>query len=165
MALSVPLVSDLLAFKQEQYDESMQVPMQTHLQIATDILSLATGITTDPPSGTPIGRMFQFAILDLAWYIGTSMEERDAMFSPFSSERIGSYSYQRSTTAARTGEPVGVPFFDMVVKMVADDEQYGSADTSTILLTTSQVMPTTWDAHVNAQQYDPDPPDETAVEG
>ena len=97
MALSVPLVSDLLAFKQEQYDESLQVPMQTHLQIATDILSLATGVTTDPPSDTPLGRMFQFAILDLAWYIGTSLEERDALYSPFSSERIGSYCVDEAT--------------------------------------------------------------------
>lgn len=156
MALSVPLVSDLLAFKQEQYDEAMQVPIQMHLQIATDMLSLATGVTEDLPADTPLGRLFRIAILDLAWYIGTSMEERDAMFSPFSSERIGSYSYSKAMAAARSGQALGVPFFDMVVQMLADDEQYATADTSTILLTTSKVVSDTWDDHINPQLLVPD---------
>jgi hypothetical protein len=149
MALSVPLVSDLLAFKQEQYDESLQVPMQTHLQIATDIMSLATGVTEDLPADTPLGRLFRIAILDLAWYIGTSLEERDAMFSPFSSERIGSYSYSKAMSAARTGASLGVPFFDMVVALIADSSVGDEA--GSILLTTAQVMPTVWSEHLSPQ--------------
>ena len=148
MALSVPSPADLAALKGEQLDPDQYATIQTYLQIATDIVSLSTRVTENPPADSAIGRLFKWAILDVAWYIGTSLEERDAMFSPFSTERIGSYSYSKAMSAAKSGESLlGAPFFNVLRQFLEDDDEYGNW--GGISLTTMSVMAETLPEYVN----------------
>lgn len=87
------------------------------LEMAAVIIELNLGVTSYDRT-TPLGKLTFWAIMDLAWYLGTSMEDRDAMFSPFSSERIGSYSYSKAQRSASNGTALGVPFFDMLLDVL-----------------------------------------------
>jgi hypothetical protein len=46
-------------------------------------------------------------------------EDRDAMYSPFSSERIGSYSYSKAMQAVQSRQATMVPEFDAAVAYFA----------------------------------------------
>lgn len=122
MALTPPSIQDFGAFKDETFDPSEYASVTMHLQAATDLMEIATGIHQTPPMNTIEYRLIRNGIMDLAWYIGTSMEDRDAMFSPFSSERIGSYSYNKSAKAVSMQGDTGVPFFDMAVAYLAGSD-------------------------------------------
>ena len=74
----------------------------------------------------------------MAWQIGTSLEDRDAMFSPFSSERIGSYSYSKMAQAVSKGVKTGVPFFDIAVDYLS---QFSTESGGVILSDSECVMP------------------------
>src|SRR5689334_17450132 len=111
MALTVPTVERFETYKGETFDPAEYPTVEEHLQAATDLMELATGIHTDFSPGTLEYRTMERGILDAAWYIGTSMEDRDALFSPFSSERIGSYSYNKMASAAALKVDSGIPFF------------------------------------------------------
>lgn len=115
MALTVPPITELETFKNEEVPSSDEQSVTAHLQAATDLMELATGIHTDFEPGTLEARVMRRGILDLTWYIGTSMEDRDSLFSPFSSERIGSYSYSKAASAISMRGKTGVPFFDLAV--------------------------------------------------
>lgn len=143
MPLTPPTVQDLEDFSGETFDSSQITTVQMHLQAATDLMELATGIHSDFESNSLEYRVLQRGILDMTWYVGTSMEERDAMFSAFSSERIGSYSYNKASKAAATGLLTGVPFFDLAVAFLSglaepDDPWYGRGG---IAISAEGVMP------------------------
>ena len=135
MALTPPSPQDFGAFKGETFDISELASVTMHLQAATDLMEIATGIHSDFPNNTLEYRLMRNGIFDLAWYIGTTMEDRDAMYSPFSSERIGSYSYNKASKAVSMQGDTGVPFFDMAVAYlagsVASDSLGGVSSTST----------------------------------
>lgn len=124
-----PSVEDFAAYKSETVESlgasSEEVSM--HLRIAAALLILATGMRAVPDPLSPIGVIVRSAVLDMAWFIGTSMDDRDAMFSPFSSERIGSYSYSKASKAALSGSDTGVPFFDLALKYFGRDDEDGAA--------------------------------------
>lgn len=143
MALTVPTVQQLADFKGEEIAPEEVDGALMHLQAAADLMELATGIHQDFPSDTLQYRVMQRGILDMAWYIGTSMEDRDASFSPFSSERIGSYSYSKAQKAVSMKGETGVPFFDLAVSFLIGDErsEYGDG----FFVSSEAVMPPeTW---------------------
>lgn len=120
--LMVPTPGDFVLWKGLSSEDELDAPeanVKLFLQLATDLLVLATGITEAPDPNTPVGRIVRSGICDMAWYIGTSLESRDEQFSPFSSERIGSYSYSKMATSVGTKTETGVPFFDLAVKYLA----------------------------------------------
>ena len=119
MALTPPAIEAFEAYKGETFDPDEYDAVEAHLQAATDLMEIATRIHTDFPVDTLEWRVMQRGILDAAWFIGTSMEDRDAMFSPFSTERIGSYSYSKMSNAAALRVDTGIPFFDYAVKYLA----------------------------------------------
>lgn len=126
MALTPPTIDRFEVYKNETFDPSEYESIEEHLQAATDLMELATGIHTDFELGTLEYRTMERGILDAAWYIGTSLEDRDAMFSPFSSERIGSYSYNKMAGAAAMKVDSGIPFFDLAVKYFSGLDVGGS---------------------------------------
>jgi hypothetical protein len=139
MALTPPAPSEFATFKGETFDSSELQAVSMHLQAATDLMEIATGIHQDFPVNTLEWRLLRNGIFDLAWYIGTSMEDRDAQFSPFSSERIGSYSYNKASKAVALQGDTGVPFFDLAVAYLA-----GSAASDAlggVSVTSYDVMP------------------------
>lgn len=88
---------------------------EASLEQAADLFVIATGVDADP--ATPFERrLVQRAILSLAHYLIVTDEDREAAYSPFSSERIGSYSYSKSAQAVMEGNKLGVMWFDQAVQ-------------------------------------------------
>jgi len=137
MALTVPDIERFETYKGETFDPTEYPAVEEHLQAATDLMELATGIHTDFPLNTLEYRTMERGILDAAWYIGTSLEDRDAMFSPFSTERIGSYSYSKMAGAAASKVDTGIPFFDLAIKYFTGLD----VGTSVMAVTSERVMP------------------------
>lgn len=108
MALSLPTSEDLDAYK-------AGVDNATALQIASDLFTMATGIDTAPTDPFQ-ERLIHNAILDMAWFLQEDHENKEAQFSPFSSERIGSYSYTKAAKAIQTQTSTGVSAFDLAVE-------------------------------------------------
>ncbi len=123
MPLTVPSTDLLAAFQHEEAVEDADWAAEA-LQMATDLLSLATGLEEDPADPTA-RRIARWGILDMAWYLLASHEDKEAVFSPFSSERIGSYSYQKASNAARAGELTGVSWFDRAAELLGLDTSGG----------------------------------------
>lgn len=97
------------------------------LQIATDLFQIATDVDATPTDDLEL-RMYTLGVLAMAHALYVRFGDRDAIYSPFSSERLGSYSY--SIREARSqGNPIttGVGFFDFVVNwflsLNEDDEK------------------------------------------
>jgi len=86
---------------------------------AADLMLLATGMDDGAPvavSDTPLGRMVFNGILDMAFYLGSSFDDRSAQqYSPFASERIGEYSYSKFITSITNKQGTGVTLFDNAV--------------------------------------------------
>jgi hypothetical protein len=122
MSLSLPTPDDLNSHK-EGVDEA------TALQRAADLFVIATGVTENPTDPIEV-RLIKTAILDMAWFLQEDHENREAQFSPFSSERIGSYSYTKMQAAVRAGDVTGVSGFDQAVDYF-NDKNSGSTIWST----------------------------------
>lgn len=131
LAELTPTPEELADFKMLDSVDDLGAPEQAvaaHLRMATAMFILASGIETAPDWNSPIGTLIKSGILDMTWYIGTSMESRDESFSPFSSERIGSYSYSIASKKAISGEDTGVPFFDMALQWFKGQISESEAD-------------------------------------
>jgi hypothetical protein len=112
MALTVPPIDDLATFQNVEEVEDPRGEMA--LQQATDLMAIATGLSEDPTD--PIGlRMMSWGILDMSWKILVGFDNREESYTPYSSERIGSYSYSKMLQQAQQGEATGVEFFDSAV--------------------------------------------------
>lgn len=105
--LELPLPAELDALE-EGLDET------TAIQMAADLFTMATGVT-DQPTDPMQQRIIKYAILEMAWALTVRHEDMEAIFSPFSGERIGSYSYTKAINAVATGSKTGVPMFDRAV--------------------------------------------------
>lgn len=107
MPLTLPTPYDLQNHKEGVSDADA-------LQRAADLLFLGAGISTDPTD--PLEkRLVRDAIMDMAWYLQTAHEDLEESFSPFQSERIGSYSYTKAQRAVQSGQATGVPAFDTAI--------------------------------------------------
>ena len=85
--------ADFKGFDDVDYFEVSPDQLNLFLRMSADLLILRTGLKKAPDANTPLGRIVSYGIMDLAWFLGTSQDEWTSMYSPFSSERIGSYSY------------------------------------------------------------------------
>jgi hypothetical protein len=107
MPLTLPSATDLQNYKEEVSDADA-------LLWASDLFRLATGITTDPTDEFEL-RLVKLAILEMAWAIQTKHEDLEESFSPFTSERIGSYSYSKAQQDVAEGRATGISAFDRAV--------------------------------------------------
>lgn len=126
MALTPPTVESLQEFRQEEFVGAENGWAEYVLAQATDALWVFTGIDSDPLDARE-QRVVSNAIMELSLWLLAQVEHRDAIFSPFTGERIGSYSYQKMQQArygARTGgsqEPAvgsGLFWLDTLFKMI-----------------------------------------------
>jgi hypothetical protein len=134
MALSVPTTDELLAFMHEtEWDSSEEEFAAVELQQAADLMHIATGLTDDPADETA-QRILKYGILEMAFALHARAPDREAMYSPFSSERIGSYSYSKAQAAVNEGILTNIPSFDAAVRYflgLADLEGAGSVHYAT----------------------------------
>ncbi len=120
MALSVPTLSEWIihtntrTVEDERYTEHL-------LQLATDLMAAATGLEADPPTAGYTYRLMRQGILAMAHALSIRNDMREELFSPYSSERLGSYSYQKATKDILTGEPTGVFLFDLAVNHIREE--------------------------------------------
>lgn len=96
MSLTPPSSADLLVHMRESdwVDAEEEAYAAVALQQAADLMQIATGIDTDPTDPLHL-RVMKMGMLDMAWAILIQSEDKEESFSPYSSERIGSYSYQK----------------------------------------------------------------------
>lgn len=93
----LPTVDDFDTFLalDPEYDEGEFTGAQETFLIRTaaDLMLLATGMAMGAPvpdSDSPIGRMITNGILDMAYYLGSSFDDRERQqYSPYSSEILG----------------------------------------------------------------------------
>lgn len=122
MSLTLPSPLELQKHKEGVSDAEA-------LERASDLFRLATGVTTDPTEPFE-RRLVRQALLDMAWYLQTIHEDLEEQFSPFTGERIGSYSYNKAQTAINAREATGVPGFDTAVAYFLGLEEGGAPSTS-----------------------------------
>lgn len=130
MALTVPSFDEFVAFWGDEAPTSIDEDRaDLLLSLSADLLWLATGLDDDPVDSR-LALLVKYAICDMAIFIFLHRDDIDAEYSPFQSERIGSYSYSKSysklTRTVSSNEPTGVPLFDRVVAEILDDLAYGS---------------------------------------
>lgn len=134
MALTVPDEEDLRQYARATSWQSTEEQefAEVCLQRATDLMTIATGLEEDPMSDLML-RLVQTGILAMAFALLVRSEDRAAIYSPFASERIGSYSYSKAVAQATKGRSTGVEEFDAAVEYVA-----GESDGSTSGWSSSQ---------------------------
>lgn len=113
------------------------------LQQATDLFWLATGLP-DFPSDPQLLRIAKNAILEFAQWLLVQDEHKTEIFSPYNSERIGSYSYSklaRAENSIHKNDPLGLFWWDKALSLFAN------SDTSQIWSVSEKVIPQPYDAH------------------
>lgn len=118
MALTVPQVDQFYTFWGDEADDVDVPRAQTMLELATNLMWLATNLEDDP-TDSRMASLVNFAIMDMAIHLYVTRDDINAEYSPFNSERVGSYSYSKTyrsmMTQVNKGEKTGVPLFDTVV--------------------------------------------------
>lgn len=123
MALTVPDLDDLKLFSGQDWPTDEHEYVENVLFQATDVIWVFTGFNDDP-SDARTNRIVQYAIMDLSLWLMTQAAHRDEINSPFSSERIGSYSYSKMQ-GAQKGEDTGIYWVDMLFRLLrAPSEEY-----------------------------------------
>lgn len=121
--LLIPTPHELADFKGLDIEDlgASESQVSLFLRLAADLLILRTGLKTAPSADSPVGRITSYGIMDLAYYLGTVQDEWTSMFSPFSSERIGSYSYSKTTSdVAEKRDILDSPLFNEAVKWLSE---------------------------------------------
>jgi hypothetical protein len=75
-----------------------------------------------------VARILKNAIMDLTLWLMAQYEVREEINSPFTSERIGSYSYSKMMAAQR-GEETGIWWLDLLFKLLASQDDSDSVAT------------------------------------
>lgn len=134
MALTLPTPEEFLLFWGDEAEEVDDERISLLISLSADLLYLATGITEDPKDAR-LAQLVKYAICDMSIYIFLTRENINEEYSPFQSERVGSYSYSKTfdrlsrkvnLLGPAFNETTGVPLFDRVVMELMDYLTYGS---------------------------------------
>lgn len=141
MALTVPDTDTLLVvMRRTSYDNTEEEEFaELCLQQATDLMYIGTGLSEDPVDEADL-RIMTSGILEMSYALLSGSEDREARYSPFTSERIGSYSYSKAAQAVMAAENTGVPLFDIAVRHLRSVD----ATNPTTTLRAEQVFPQTY---------------------
>lgn len=135
-SLVIPTIDDLLDYMQEDDDDVVGEWGDQLLRQAADLFIVATSVT-DEPTDTFSVRMKNNAICSLAHWLLVTNDDRDAQYSPFTSERIGSYSYSKAMQSVTSRQPVGVLWFDTAVQWFISQQDELEWSTSENVFATS----------------------------
>lgn len=133
MALTPPTVDDLGTFRREPFASDETEWAGSVLQQVTDALWVTTGLD-EPPADPRAQRLLNYALMDFALWVMAQEEARDEINSPFSGERIGSYSYQKMQQNVRRvqrGQDTGIYWLDMFFALLVApqaDENWTSSE-------------------------------------
>lgn len=134
MSVSLPSVDDFNDFWGDEADDTDPDRATLFIQLAADLLWLATGIENDPED-IRLALLLKYAILDMAVYLYVTRDSINETYGPYQSERIGSYSYtksyDRTQRAVILNTATGVLFFDKVVQYLLDEALYADGLLST----------------------------------
>jgi hypothetical protein len=161
MTLAVPTVEEMLvhAHRTGIDDNEDVLWYEDALQRSTD-LKAASAEIDEYPTDEVNARIVKTGILAMAYAIFVRTDTKDAAYSPFSSERIGSYSYSKMQSAAKEGA-TGVEEFDFAIytlraeSVTAGDSAWTSSE---------EVYRQKWDAWVLLEAGGDDGIVEDAVE-
>jgi hypothetical protein len=135
VALTVPDESQLEDFTGDLWSNIETLAnIDALLEQATDLMFIAVGLTEDPVDAQEL-RITQNGILAMAEALARTQETRAEGFGPFSSERIGSYSYTKLAQSIKQGQPTGVFWFDQ-----ARDYWYSKGETDLPETTSTKVF-------------------------
>lgn len=115
MAYKTYLTADLSAYSGRpeasytDFAESSAIPQALLLFKIATCLASPEDLTPDQ------NQLIDFAIAAMADHIVLARRYAEASASPFNSESIGSYSYSKTASAVRAGQPTGVGWFDTAV--------------------------------------------------
>lgn len=121
MALTVPSEAQLLSHMRAlSYDpELTDAWVVDTLQQATDLMAIATNLQSDPADPLML-RVIQTGVMAMAHALLIQQDDKPAIYSPFQTEHMGSYSYTKMTqnviSAVTAGVPTGIPWFDTAVR-------------------------------------------------
>lgn len=110
---------------------------ESALQQATDLFWLATGLI-EYPDDEQQTRIATYAILEMAQYLLVNDDNRTQIFGPYSSERIGSYSYSKMPqirSSIQTGTPMGLTWWDRAISL------FSTVSSGLIWSASEKVMP------------------------
>lgn len=116
MPLIPPTYEDYTDFINEEFPSDMIIRIEDMLVQATDAFWVFTGLS-DYPSDPQAARVTRYAIMDLTAWLIAQHENRAEINSPFTSERIGSYSYSKMQAAKSDGDS-GIYWLDMFFRLM-----------------------------------------------
>lgn len=128
--LPVPTTAELAVFSGRPEGSFSGFAAEALTQ-ATLLFTIVTKLT-DFPSEPDAEKLARYAILELADRLLLEQPNASILASPYQSETIGSYSYSKSATAikARTGQAIGLFWWDLAVDELraagASDVAYGA---------------------------------------
>ena len=115
MALTPPTIQELETFRNAGAFAAAEVDyVESVMQQATDAIWATTGLE-DEPSDPRGQRLLNYAIMQFTLWLMSQDEHRDEINSPYSSERIGSYSYSKMQ-GALDGTQTGIFWLDMLFR-------------------------------------------------
>jgi hypothetical protein len=120
--------------------------IESALQQATDLFWLATGLMVYPSDELET-RVVTYAILEMAQYLLTQDDNKTQIFGPYSSERIGSYSYSKMPSvksSIQSGTPMGLLWWDRAISL------FSTIHTSLIWSTSEKVMPRSYGEYLDS---------------
>jgi hypothetical protein len=85
------------------------------------LFKLSTGLSEFPDT-LDMAQLARFAIEELAEQFVLSQPHREIIAQPFSSETIGSYTYQKAAKVLQAGQPLGLLWFDLAVQRLGVSE-------------------------------------------
>lgn len=148
MALLPPAIDEYEDFAHGEVPEDDDWT-ESALQQATDLFWLATSLTSYPADEQQ-SRIATYAILEMAQFLLTQDDNKSQIFGPFSSERIGSYSYSKLPqvkASIQSGTPMGLFWWDRALSL------FDTADTSGVWSTSEKVMPRSYHEYLLMEEF------------
>ena len=112
--LPLPDTEELDEFSHDETAQFSDDQKELALQQAGDLLFIATEYD-ETPDDLRLIRIIKYGLMDMAWSLLVQTENKSEIFSPFSSERIGSYSYSKALSRIANGQDSGVAWFDRLL--------------------------------------------------
>lgn len=120
MALIPPMYDDYVEFLNEEFPDDMIARIEDMMVQATDAFWVFTGLS-DYPDDPRAARIARYAIMELTSWLLSQHENRAEINSPFSSERIGSYSYSKMQRAKEDFSS-GLYWLDLFFRWLSGNE-------------------------------------------
>lgn len=114
--MTPPTIPEYEQFTNEETAPSDAGYLTFMLQASADAFWAFTG-WSNYPSDERMARITRYALMDLTSWLIAQNEHRDEVNSPFTSERIGSYSYSKMQRASQSQDS-GIYWLDLLFRLL-----------------------------------------------